>query len=82
MSTRGFEIVWQISPDSTPVVLRSATDANEATIAFSEELARLRRHAAPGEVLVRSGEGNQRPFLREALPQGTAVQPARADRSV
>jgi hypothetical protein len=67
-----FEIVRQLSPDSTPVVLRSMTDANEATIAFSEELARLREHAAPGELLMRTGEGKQRPFLREALTQGTA----------
>jgi hypothetical protein len=74
MSTPGFEIVWQISPDSTPVVLRSATDANEATIAFSEELARLRGHAAPGEVLVRGGAGDPRPFLREALSQGAVGQ--------
>ena len=66
-----FEIVWRISPDHAPVVLRSATDANAATIAFSEELIRLRGHAAPGEVLVRSA-GNQRPLLREALTRGTA----------
>jgi hypothetical protein len=78
-----FEIVWQLSPDSTPVVLRSMTDANEATIAFSEELARLREHAAPGELLMRTGEGKQRPFLREAPTQGSAdgeQEPRDADR--
>jgi hypothetical protein len=58
-------------------VLRSATDADEATIAFSEELTRLRGHAAPGEILIRTGEGYQRPWLREALTHDAAGQPTR-----
>jgi hypothetical protein len=62
-----FEIVWQISPDSRPVVLQSVTDANAATIAFGEELSRLQRQAAPGEVLVQTGAGDQRPLLRQPL---------------
>jgi hypothetical protein len=67
-----FEIVWQLSPDAKPVVLRAVSDANAATIAFGEELDRLRGHAAPGEVLVRSGAGDQPPRLREALHQASA----------
>ena len=67
-----FEIVWQISPDGAPVVLRSVWDANAATIAFSEELTRLRGHRAPGELLVRGGEGDQHLFLREDLKRSPA----------
>jgi hypothetical protein len=62
-----FEIVWQISPEAAPVVLRSVTDANAATIAFGEELRRLRGHAAPGELLVRRGEDTHPPRLRQPL---------------
>jgi hypothetical protein len=62
-----FEIVWQISPEAAPVVLRSVPDANAATIAFGEELRRLRGHAAPGELLVRRGEDTHPPRLRQPL---------------
>jgi len=60
-----FEIVWHASPADTSVVLRSTVDANEATIAFIEELVRLRRQEASGELLV--GKGSDR--------KGTHAQP-------
>ena len=62
-----FEIVWQASLAEAPIVLRSAADANEATIAFLEELARLRAREATGELLVRNGDGAVHPRLRQPL---------------
>jgi hypothetical protein len=62
-----FEIVWQASADEVPIVLRSATDANEATIAFREELARLRTQEATGELLVRNGDRSHPALLRQPL---------------
>jgi hypothetical protein len=67
-----FEVVWQASPPDTWVVLRSTVDANEATIAFIEELACLRRQEAPGDLLVqkgidRKGTPAQPPLLRHSL---------------
>ncbi len=67
-----FEIVWQTSPAEEPTVLRSAADANEATMAYHEELVRLRRQEAPGELMMRKGiEGKgthaQPPLLRQSL---------------
>jgi hypothetical protein len=65
-----FEIVWRTSPAEEPIVLRSAADANEATMAFHEELARLRRQDATGELMMRKGiDGKgihaQPPLLRQ-----------------
>jgi len=67
-----FEVVWRAAPADTWVVLRSTVDANEATIAFIEELARLRRQEASGELLVRKridrkGTSAQPPLLRQPL---------------
>jgi hypothetical protein len=67
-----FEIVWRTSPAEESIVLRSAADANEATMAFHEELVRLRRQEAPGELMMRKGiEGKdthaQPPLLRQVL---------------
>jgi len=67
-----FEIVWRTSPAEEPIVLRSAADANEVTMAFWEELTRLGRQEASGELLVRKGidrKGThaQPPLLRQPL---------------
>lgn len=62
-----FEIVWQASPAEAPTVLRSAADANEATIAFLEELARLEAQEATGELVVRNGDRALHPLLRQPL---------------
>ena len=67
-----FEVVWHAAPADTWVVLRSTVDANEATMAFYEEFARLRRQEAPGELLVRKGiDGKgtpaRPPLLRQPL---------------
>jgi len=72
-----FEIVWQASSGAAPVVLRSATDADETTLAFFEELARLRRLAAPGELLVRNGDRARGPLLRLPLTDHDRYAPAR-----
>jgi hypothetical protein len=61
------EIVWRTSPAEEPIVLRSAADANEATMAFHEELARLTVQEASGEVFVRNSTPAQPPLLRQSL---------------
>jgi hypothetical protein len=62
-----FEIVWQAASADAPIVLQSAADANEATVAYHEELARLRMQEAPGELLVRNGDRVRPPLLRQPL---------------
>jgi len=62
-----FEIVWRTSPAEEPIVLRSAADANAATMAFHEELARLTVQEASGEVFVRNSTHAQPPLLRQSL---------------
>ena len=62
-----FEVVWQPSPADTPAVLTSTADANAATMAFHEELARLTVQEAPGEVFVRNSTRAQPPLLRQFL---------------
>jgi hypothetical protein len=72
------EIVWQTSPGEAPIVLRSAADPNEATTAFHQELARLRRQKATGELFMRwqeatgelfrrNGDRTRPPLLRQPL---------------
>jgi len=62
-----FEIVWRASPAAAQILLRSTTDANEATISFLAEHARLKRQAAPGELLVRTGDRTRPPLMRQPL---------------
>jgi hypothetical protein len=62
-----FEVVWQPSPAEAPIVLRTAPDAIEATLALREELARLRTQEAPGELLVRNGDRVRPPLVRQPL---------------
>ena len=62
-----FEVVWQASPAERSVVLRSTVDANEATMAFHEELARLTIQEVPGEVFVRNGIHAHHLLLRQPL---------------
>jgi hypothetical protein len=62
-----FEIVWQPSPAEAPIVLRSAVDANEATMAFHEEFARLRSQEATGELSMRKGDRARHSLLRQPL---------------
>jgi hypothetical protein len=63
-----FEVVFDRRPADTRIVLRSATDANEATIAFHEALRRLTLKGATGELLVRNGDRADHPLLRLPLP--------------
>ena len=62
-----FEVVLQSSSADEPIVLRTATDPNEATMAFHQELQRLRTQGATGEVLMRIDDQPQRPLLRQPL---------------
>ena len=64
-----FEIVWQPSPAEAPTVLRSAVDANEATLAFHEELARLRTQEATGELFMRKGDRARHPLVRQPITE-------------
>jgi hypothetical protein len=59
--------VWRTSPAEEPIVLRSAPDANAATMAFVEEFARLTIQRATGGLLVRKGTHVQPPLLRQSL---------------
>ena len=62
-----FEVVLQASSADAPIVLRSATDPNTATMAFHEELQRLTTQGATGEVSLRKHPGAQTPVLRQTL---------------
>jgi hypothetical protein len=78
-----FEIVWRASPAAAQILLHSTTDANEATIAFLAEHARLKRQAASGELLVRTGDRTRPPLVRQPLTdQGDRdVRQSRASRA-
>ena len=70
-----FEIVWQPSTAESPIVLRLAVDANDATMAFHEELVSLKRQQATGELFMRSGDCAGRPLLRQPLKNHRARHP-------
>ena len=62
-----FHVVLHAAGTHSPVVLRTAPDANEATIAFHVARQQLTREQVAGELLlVRQGEG-ARTLLRESL---------------
>lgn len=65
-----FEVVWQPSSADEPIVLRSVTDSNEATVAFHEELAGLMTQRRSGELLVRKHPAPRTPILRLPLDRG------------
>jgi len=62
-----FEVVFDRRPANTRIVLQSATDANEATLAFDEALRRLTLKGATGELLVRNDNRSDHPLLRLPL---------------
>ena len=62
-----FEVLLQASSAAEPLVLWSGSDSNEATMAFHEELRRLRTQGATGDVLVRSHDHGHRQLLRQPL---------------
>jgi hypothetical protein len=70
-----FEIVWQPSPAEALIVLRSAVDADDATMAFHEELARLRIQEATGELVMRKGDRARLPLFRQPLKNHRARHP-------
>lgn len=61
-----FVIVHLANPRAAPIVLRSARDADAATVTFAEELQRLRAKRAQGEVLVYTADMS-RIVLRQAV---------------
>ncbi len=65
-SGQQFVIVLLANPRVAPIVLRSARDADAATLAFADELQRLRAKRAKGEVLVYTANMS-RIVLRQAL---------------
>jgi len=62
-----FEVVWQTASAGDPVVLRSFADPDHATLAFHEELQRLTRQGAAGELHMRKPHGAPSPLLRQPL---------------
>ena len=62
-----FEVVLQASSADEPIVLRSAADPNNATIAFHEELQRLTTQGATGELLMWNHRKGHTPILRQPL---------------
>jgi len=62
-----FDVVFEAPLANERIVLQSVTDANEATLAFHEELRRLRVLRATGELLVRNRDHADYPLLRLPL---------------
>jgi hypothetical protein len=65
--SHAFEVVFQALPADEPMVLRSTTDANAATLAFHEALRHLTIKGATGELRLRSSDHALHPLLRQPL---------------
>ena len=73
-----FAIVLRADEAAAPVVLQSARDADEATVAFHSERQRLKQCRVVGDLLLmRQGKG-ARKLLREPLP-GMSLEATRDD---
>jgi hypothetical protein len=62
-----YEVLQQASSAAEPIVLWSGSDSNEATMAFHEELRRLRTEGATGDVLVQRLDPGHRCLVRQPL---------------
>jgi hypothetical protein len=62
-----FAVGLQASSADEPIVLRSAADPNNATIAFHEELQRLTTQGTTGELLMWNHHKGHTPILRQPL---------------
>ena len=62
-----FDIVLQPSRPDEPVVLRSAVDPNQATVAFQEEFERLTAEGTLGELVMLRCNAISTPILRQPL---------------
>ena len=62
-----FQVVLQTSSRHEPVVLRSAADSDQATIAFDEELQRLTTQGLRGELTLLNHNKGGGPILRYPL---------------
>jgi hypothetical protein len=54
-----FEIVFRPDSDEAPIPLESVGDANQATMAFHDQVQRLTREGTPGELVIMNRNGNQ-----------------------
>jgi hypothetical protein len=55
---RSFEIVFRPDADDAPIPLESASDADQATLAFHAQVQRLMREGVPGELVIVNCHGN------------------------
>lgn len=62
-----FEVVFRPRSATKRIVLQSATDANQATMAFHEALQQLTAQGATGELLVRTRHRPHHPLVRLPL---------------
>jgi hypothetical protein len=62
-----FEVVLELPFARKPVLVRSAPDADSATLAFHEEWQRLRENQAEGDLLLVCQDEEARTVLRERL---------------
>jgi hypothetical protein len=76
-----FTVVWRASPADEPIVLRSAADSNLATMAFHEELARLSRQEATGELVMRNHDPARTAAPQEPRRVSTVVAPSAEESS-
>jgi hypothetical protein len=67
-----FQVVLQPSATDAPIVLRSAADPNQATLAFHEELQRLMTQGVAGELAMRNHQHGRTPILRQPLVHPTS----------
>ena len=71
---RSFEIVFLPDTNEAPIPLESAGDADQATMAFHEQVQRLMREGTSGELVIVNRHGKQDslqgiPVLRQPLRQ-------------
>jgi hypothetical protein len=62
-----FNIVHRSIPESWEVLLQRAATPDQATVLYHDELSRLKRERAHGEVVLVRTNGEQQTMLREPL---------------
>jgi len=63
-----FDIVFTPAAHPTPTVLRSAVNADDATLVFAAEAQRLQARQARGELAIRRRHDGQTLVLRQPMP--------------
>ena len=69
-----FQVALQALSRHNPVVLRSAADSDQATLAFDEELQRLSTQGVMGELILLNHNTDGGPILRYPLRPSRASQ--------